>query len=130
MVKFGYTILYVKNVVKTIAFYEAAFGFECRFVAPEKEYAELMSGETTLAFAAVELADNNLKEGFQESNLKAKPFGMEIGFVTKDVEAVVNKAIAAGATLTEAPKNKPWGQVVAYVRDLDGFLIEICTPMA
>jgi YD repeat-containing protein len=29
----------------------------------------------------------------------------------------------------EDPKTKPWGQVVAYVRDKDGFLIEICTPM-
>jgi hypothetical protein len=25
---------------------------------------------------------------------------------------------------------KPWGQVVAYVRDLNGYLVEICTPMA
>jgi lactoylglutathione lyase len=130
MVKFGYTILYVKNVAKTVAFYEVAFGFECRFISPEKDYAELMSGETTLAFAAVDLANSNLKDGFLESNREAKPFGMEIGFVTDDVEALVNKAVAAGATLTEAPKNKPWGQIVAYVRDLDGFLIEICTAMS
>ncbi len=33
-------------------------------------------------------------------------------------------------TLVVEPNTKPWGQVVAYVRDLDGFLIEICTPMA
>jgi hypothetical protein len=31
--------------------------------------------------------------------------------------------------LMEEPKIKPWGQVVAYVRDLDGFLIEVCSPM-
>jgi lactoylglutathione lyase len=28
------------------------------------------------------------------------------------------------------PKKKPWGQTVAYVRDLDGFLVEICTSVA
>jgi hypothetical protein len=24
----------------------------------------------------------------------------------------------------------PWGQTTAYVRDLDGFLVEICTAVA
>jgi lactoylglutathione lyase len=28
-----------------------------------------------------------------------------------------------------APTKKPWGQTVAYVRDLDGHLVELCTPM-
>ena len=42
------------------------------------------------------------------------------------MEAVVR----AGGTVLEAPKSKPWGQVVAYVRDIDGFLVEVCTPMA
>ena len=46
-----------------------------------------------------------------------------------DVQATVNKAIEAGAKLYATPKEKPWGQVVGYVRDLDGFLIEICTPI-
>jgi hypothetical protein len=27
------------------------------------------------------------------------------------------------------PVSKPWGQTVAYVRDLDGFLVELCTAM-
>jgi hypothetical protein len=27
------------------------------------------------------------------------------------------------------PTVKPWGQTVSYVRDLDGFLVEICSPM-
>jgi lactoylglutathione lyase len=35
----------------------------------------------------------------------------------------------AGAIIAEEPKQKPWGQTVAYLRDIDGFLIEICTPI-
>ncbi|MFO0110274.1 MAG: VOC family protein, partial [Alphaproteobacteria bacterium] len=27
------------------------------------------------------------------------------------------------------PEQKPWGQTVAYVRDLNGFLVEICSPV-
>ena len=58
-----------------------------------------------------------------------EPFAIELGFTTDDVEGLVNKATANGATLLEPAKQKPWGQTVAYVRDPDGFLVEICTPM-
>jgi lactoylglutathione lyase len=129
MIKFAYTILYVSDVKRTAEFYSKTFDFEVRFIAPGDEYAELNSGTTTLSFAALPLAKSNLKDGFQESSLKDRPFGLEIGFTTVDVPALVEKALANGATLLEEPKEKPWGQMVAYVRDLDGFLIEICTPM-
>ena len=129
MIKFAYTILYVSDVKKTAEFYSKTFDFEVRFIAPGDEYAELNSGTTTLSFAALPLAKSNLKDGFQESDLKSKPFAIELGFTTVDVQALVDKALAAGATLLEEPKEKPWGQMVAYIRDLDGFLIEVCTPM-
>lgn len=129
MVKFGYTILYVDDVEKSISFYEAAFGFSRKFVTPEADYGELSTGETTISFASKELAAQNLKDGFIESKPEQKPFAIELGFITDNVEELVQKAIAAGSTLVKEPTPKPWGQVVAYVRDLDGFLIEICTPM-
>jgi uncharacterized glyoxalase superfamily protein PhnB len=129
MIKFTYTILYVKDVEKAIGFYEKAFGFTRKFVTPENDYGELLVGETTLSFVSMTLAKSNLTDGFIESSLKNKPFGIEIGFTTDDVEATVKKAVDAGAIIIEIPKTKPWGQVVSYVRDLDGFLIEICTVM-
>jgi len=130
MIKFAYTILYVQDVTKIIAFYEKAFGFTKKFITPDNSYGELAAGETTLSFATIELAKSNLKEGFIQSDLKNKPFGMEIGFTTDRVAMAVESAVKAGATMVEKPKTKPWGQVVAYVRDPDGFLIEICTPVS
>ena len=67
--------------------------------------------------------------GFIESNVKNKPFAIEIGFTTQNVQETLDSAIKEGATLVEEPKTKPWGQTVAYAKDPDGFLIEICTPM-
>ena len=130
MIKFSYTILYVRDVTSTITFYEQAFGFERKFVTPDNDYAELVTGATSLAFASVDLAKSNLSKGFIESSAEKQPFGMEIGFVTDDVENTVYNALKAGATLVEKPKTKPWGQMVAYVSDPDGFLIEICTAIA
>lgn len=129
MVKFGYTILYVSDVTKSIEFYEQSFGFIRKFITPENDYGELETGQTTIAFASTNLGTSNLKKGFIESRLDQKPFATELGFVTDNVEEIVSVARENGATILEKPKQKPWGQTVAYIRDIDGFLIEICTPM-
>jgi len=50
--------------------------------------------------------------------------------VTDDPAAAYKKAVAAGAVAVKPPVLKPWGQTVAYVRDLNGCLIEICSPVA
>jgi lactoylglutathione lyase len=129
MIKFAYTILYVQDVTKAIEFYENAFGFKRKFVTPENDYGELLVGETSLSFASITLAKSNLSEGFIESSLTNKAFGIEIGFTTENVEATLARAQKAGAKIIENPKTKAWGQTVAYLRDCDGFLIELCTPM-
>ena len=129
MVKFGYTILYVEDVQKSIEFYENAFGFSRKFVTPENDYGELITGETTISFASKQLAAQNLKDGFIESNPEDKPFAIELGFITDNVGELVQKATSFGAILVKEPTQKPWGQIVAYVRDVDGFLIEICTEV-
>ena len=129
MIKFAYTIFYVKNVTASISFYEKAFGFKRKFISPDQDYAELITGETTLSFASTKLAGTNLSDGFMESDVTTKPFGIEIGFTVVDVETTLENALASGAVLVEKPKTKPWGQTVAYVKDPDGFLIEICTEM-
>jgi len=129
MITFAYTILYVQNVNQAMTFYENAFGFERKFITPDEDYGELITGSTTISFAVHTLAKSNLKDGYIESNPTAKPFGIELGFTSDDVEKTIEAALLAGATLTEAVKTKPWGQKVAYVRDPEGFLVEICSPM-
>lgn len=129
MVKFGYTILYVEDVEKSVAFYENVFGFSRKFVTPENDYGELSTGETTISFALKKLAAQNLPDGFIESTLEDKPFAIELGFITDNVGELVQKATSFGAVLIKEPTQKPWGQIVAYVRDVDGFLIEICTEV-
>ena len=57
------------------------------------------------------------------------PFGAELAFVTENIEADFAKALQAGAFEYESVKDKPWGQKVGYLRDVNGFLIEMCTPV-
>ena len=127
--KYGYTIIYVENVKETIEFYQKAFGFQQKFVTNENDYGELISGETTIAFASFELGNSNFKNGFVKTNRTEKPFGVEMVFVTENIQSDFKKALEEGATEFEPLTEKPWGQKVGYVRDNNGLLIEICTPI-
>lgn len=127
--KYGYTIFYVDDVEETIHFYETAFGFQKKFITPEKDYGELMSGETTIAFASVSLGNSNFKQGFEKVETHKKPVGIEMAFVTNNIETDFQRALNAGALVFEEVVEKPWGQKVGYVRDINGILIEICTPV-
>lgn len=127
--KFGYTIVYVPDVAQSLQFFEQAFGFARRFLHESNTYGELATGETTLAFAAHELAESNFPQGHVAASASAKPLGMELGFVTDDVAGAHARAIAAGASELSAPVSKPWGQVVSYVRCPDGTLVELGSPI-
>ncbi len=127
--QFGYTIVYVPDVVASLDFFERAFGIARRFLHPSGTYGELETGATALAFAAHELGSMNFPAGHVQAHASAKPLGMEVGFVTPDVSAAHQRALAAGATEISAPAQKPWGQTVSYVRCPDGTLVELCTPM-
>lgn len=127
--KYAYTIWYVEEVEQTVEFYERAFGFQRKFVTPDGDYGELLSGETTIAFAGLDLGRSNFKKGFEAIGRGGKPLGVEMAFATEDIAADFERAVAAGAEVYEAIVEKPWGQQVGYLRDNNGFLIEICTPM-
>jgi lactoylglutathione lyase len=128
--KFSYTILYVKDVSQAVVFYEQAFGLKRRFTDESGQYAEMETDATTLAFAANDLAKSNLPQGFQANSRSSQPAGIEVGFVTENVDAFFENAVKAGADIVVPPKIKPWGQTVAYVRDLDGILVSINSSMS
>lgn len=127
--KLGYVILYVPDVSASLEFFTRAFGIEQRFLHESGMYGELETGTTTLAFAAHAMGEMNYSIGHVEAHSSAKPLGMEIALVTSDVAAAHERAVKAGALELAAPSQKPWGQVVSYVRCPDGALVELCSPM-
>lgn len=129
-VRFGYTIVYVPEVQAALDFYARAFGFEHGFVSPDGSYGELQTGSTTLSFASEALGDSHFAHGFLRHSMANPPFGTELAFTTPDVDATVSAAVDAGAHLLVPAEVKPWGQTVAWVRDPNGVLIEICTPVS
>ncbi|KOP29913.1 VOC family protein [Exiguobacterium acetylicum] len=125
MIQYGYTILYSEDSSRTLTFYRDVLGLSVK--AEHGSYIEFETGQTTLAF--------NTREDVQQLIPGyAIPSGnvqqtLEIGFVTDDVPALYINVAEAGYETVLAPVEKPWGQVVAYVLDPDGHLIELCSPM-
>jgi catechol 2,3-dioxygenase-like lactoylglutathione lyase family enzyme len=129
MNRFGHTIFYVQDVKKTVEFYEKAFGIPRLFIDETGHYAQLNTGDTALGFASFDLAKQNLPLNFRPISSQDSPVGCEISFLTKNVEKSLQQALKAGAVLISNPQEKPWGQTIAYVRDLNGILIEIGSEM-
>jgi lactoylglutathione lyase len=127
--KLGYTILYVNDVEATLRFYERAFGLKRKMLDEGKQYGELDTGGTTLAFAANGFVRSHMPVKFEEAGPSKEAPPIELGMVTQDVENSFRQAVAAGAVEVKKPEKKPWGQTVGYVRDINGFLVEICSPI-
>lgn len=125
--RLGYIILYVTDVRATVLFYEKAFGLKCRFIHESNTYAEMDTGQTALAFADEMMVKSS--HSFHANRVNEEPAGIEISLVTENVEKQFNHSVESGAIAVVAPQSKPWGQIVAYVRDNNGCLVEICSPM-
>lgn len=124
---FKYTILYVKNVEKTLAFYSKAFGFKQKMLHESGDYGELETGSTILSFSSLELMTNL---GKSPAHAIADQPVFEIAFETDNVPAALATALKAGASLVQQVEEMPWGQTTAYVSDQNGYLIELCTAVS
>ena len=126
--KFKYTFIYVPNVEDTVAFYDKAFGFKLKFMPESKLYGELDTGATSLAFVAEQMADIHGVE-IAKNKLDKPAAAIEIAFTSDNVQESYDRAVAVGCVAIKAPRQTPWGQTIAYVRDLNGVLVEICSPI-
>lgn len=123
--RLNYVIVYVDDAVKATKFYQKAFDLKTKFIHESKMYAEMETGETTLAFANNEMLKMHLEIEAQKGIKNC----FEIAFSTNDVQKAFEKALTNGAKELKKPELKPWGQTVAYVSDPFGTIVEICTPM-
>ncbi|WP_058911412.1 VOC family protein [Entomohabitans teleogrylli] len=124
--QFAWTILYVDDVPQMLDFYHRAFGFEIRYLHDDKNWGELDTGATRLAFCSRKLlAQSGIAAG--RSDYRHPTF--ELAFTTDDVAAALNQALEAGAHTVSGIETAAWGQTLCYVADPEHNLVEICTPL-
>jgi lactoylglutathione lyase len=123
--RLGYVILWVEDLERALRFYTETIGFAQK--ARHGDYVELETGTTTLAL----VARSFVRDGLHLELFPAGRESSEIGIVVprQEVPPAFARAVAAGANSVQPPHEQPWGQIVSYVRDPDGHLVEICSPV-
>ncbi len=130
MANFSHVIFYIKDISRAISFYKDAFDIQLKYIHESNQYAELNTGATTIAFASETLGSSNLPEGYIPHDITKLPLASEICFTVSDVQKSYKRAIAVGGISVVSPEIKAWGQTVAYIRDPNGLLVEIASPMS
>jgi len=122
----GYVILYVERLEAALSFYTEALGFSLKMKVDQ--YAELNTGETTLAISERSFIQEHLGISLHPAGQGSSEIG--VVYPLDQVDQRFQGAIQAGASVVMEPRNQPWGQRVSYVRDPDGHLVEICSPVS
>ncbi len=121
----GHCVYYVQNVDNAVSFFQSAFGFTLQATGMNGQYVELVtSEEKIIAFAHTAIMPDFLKQknppiAIEETLALGLGNGGQLSLqVPLPVEAWVEKAVNAGATLLADVALQPWGHNVAF----------ICTP--
>jgi catechol 2,3-dioxygenase-like lactoylglutathione lyase family enzyme len=122
------TILYVADLAKAAAFYDAVFGFEKTVDVPV--YVEyrvnagarlgLMPQGNTRHFLGDELGGRAPTDGC--------PRG-EIYLRVPDLADCIERLEAAGAVCTSPLAERDWGDQAAYFMDFDGYVIAVAQEL-
>jgi catechol 2,3-dioxygenase-like lactoylglutathione lyase family enzyme len=116
----GQYCLNVADLERAVGFY-AALGLEC---TSRTEIPQAFEGIVERPGRGSKLQLAQQKE--QELPLDLGNAFWKLYVNTDDVEALVAKAIGAGATVESKPERmERWPVTIAFVRDLDGYLVEL-----
>ncbi|KAK4719966.1 hypothetical protein R3W88_018304 [Solanum pinnatisectum] len=123
---FAYTVVYCRDVAKSVAFYAKAFGYSVRRLDENGKWGELESGATTIAFTPMHQHETDDITGHvQTPQSRGDRQPIELCFDYVDIDAAYKRAIENGAVTVSEPEEKKWGQKVGYVRDPDGNVVRM-----
>ncbi|MBO9539005.1 VOC family protein [bacterium] len=115
-----HTKLRVRDLDSALRFYESSFGYQLRSRRPGPEGSEIAFISLPGEAAELQLCQYPGDEAF------AVPARMmHLAFKVEDIEAAVQALQAAGASLQSGPYAIPSGSRVAFLRDLDGYDLEL-----
>ena len=125
----GWVIVYVPDVERAVEFYERAFGLRRAFVDPTGNFGQLDTGTTALAFAAEALADGHLPQGVRRPSADEPPANVGARPGVRRRPRGLRPRGGRGVHHPGRARAQPQNQVVGWVRDPFGTLIEIASPI-
>ncbi len=111
MNKFGYVIVFVSNMERSVAFYRDILGLSVKHQSPK--WTEFGTGETTLALHLADTADHPHTHA-------TMPAGhCHIGLSVTDLNAFHAAMVGKGVKCIQPPKKEDFGSLAIYA-DPDG----------
>lgn len=117
-----YVVLVVADLDRSVTFYADVLGLPLGHRSGP--YAQFATGVTRVACYERDAMASTLGMEALRAPAPDAP-GFELGFKVDDVDAAYAELIDAGAEPATPPRDRPWGQRTAYIRDPDGHLIEL-----
>jgi uncharacterized glyoxalase superfamily protein PhnB len=114
-----YPFLYVDDVRAYLEFLTVAFGFEQRTFHVDPTDPEHQHGEAALGEALV-MIGRAAPKWHTVSPRKLGDLPTGVYAYVDDVDAHCRRARAAGATITDEPADKPWGDRMYTAHDREG----------
>jgi lactoylglutathione lyase len=118
----AFAVIYCRSVPEALRFY-MRLGFEETFRLPpqgEPGYVSLRRGESELGIVSAQWPRDELGVSM------GKEPRFEMFIYVDDVDATAAELRGA---LIRAPRDMPWGERVAYVRDPDGNPVALAAPV-
>ncbi|MFN2556304.1 MAG: VOC family protein [Nitriliruptorales bacterium] len=121
-----YVVVIVAELERSVGFYVDLLGLKLQHRSGP--FVQLDTGRTRLAlYQRDAMAETLGVEKLAAPDPHAP--GFELGFKVADVDSVYAVLVARGVQPAVPPTDRHWGQRTAYVRDPDGYLIELATDL-
>ncbi len=120
-----YVVLVVRDLDASLRFYTEVLGLALGHRSGA--YAQLDTGRTRIAL--YERVAMSGVVGFALETPGPSAVGFELGFKVADVDEAFAAFRDAGAEAVCDPTDRAWGQRTAYLRDPDGYLIELAQTL-
>lgn len=118
--------LYTKDIKKSLDFYRNVLKIKVETEDLENDFVQLKIGDTSIALLTEPTLDAMAGKKFFGSKSKEQNFliAVEVSSVKETVKKLEKKDVE----IIIKPKTTPWGQKVAYFKDLNGYIWELSEP--
>lgn len=125
--RFGFFAIQVQDLEKSLAFYQAGLGLVVMFRddTPKQLRANIDFPDSKVGAHLLLLQDRVKRPIIQKDGVLDR-----FAFFVKDIQAMHQRLVAAGATVTSAPRQHPYVKVmIAFYKDPDGNNLELMQPL-
>jgi len=120
-----YVVLVVQDLDRALHFYCDVLGLPLGHRSGS--FAQLATGETRVALYERAAMAATLGQELESPSPDAP--GFELGFKVDSCDAAYAELVSDGATPVVSPTDRAWRQRTAYVRDPDGYLVELAEDL-